>query len=169
LKTIPAGSAHNPYSRVLEGQHLSIRSTSRTDRDRKSPLTVDAVGWPIRNTTRPVFHQGNSLQKEKRTKKEKETACGKWPQLWKSAKESVAFGDFCLMRIPTAAWKSLAQSLGFSTFTTGPATIRQYGTKFHSLKTIRGGREIQNTRVSTTVRVPSFVPQSGRSRFRVLF
>jgi len=35
------------------------------------------VGWPIRNATQPVFHKGNSLQKEKRTKKEK--------GLWKNA------------------------------------------------------------------------------------
>jgi len=47
------------------------------------------------------------------------------PQLWKSAKQSVAFGTIFLMRIPTAAWKSLAQSLGFSTFTTGPAATHQ--------------------------------------------
>ncbi len=57
-KTIPAGSAHNPYSRVLEGHHLSIRSTSRTDRVRKSPPTVATVGWPIRNATRSGFPQG---------------------------------------------------------------------------------------------------------------
>ena len=53
------------------------------------------------------------------------------PQLWKSAKQSVAFGRFFLMRIPTAAWKSLAKALGFSTFTTGPAAIHQYGRNFH--------------------------------------
>jgi len=69
-KTIPAGSAHNPYSRVLEGHHLSIRSTSRADRARKSPSTVEPVGWLIRNATRPVFYKENSLLKEKRTKKE---------------------------------------------------------------------------------------------------
>jgi hypothetical protein len=87
----------------------------------------------IRNATRPVFHKGNSLkkEKEKRTKKEKENSLWKMPQLWKSAKQSVAFGDFLLMRIPTAAWKSLATTLGFSTFTTGPATVNQHGTNFH--------------------------------------
>jgi hypothetical protein len=139
LKTIPAGSAHNPYSRVLEGHHLSIRSTSRTDRARKSPLTVDAVGWTIRNATRPVFHKGNSSkkEKEKRTKKEKENSLWKMPQLWKSAKQSVAFGAFLLMRIPTTAWKSLEKARGFSTFTTGPTTIHQYGTNFH-LKNYKG-------------------------------
>jgi hypothetical protein len=88
----------------------------------------------IRNATRPVFHKGNSSitkEKEKRTKKEKENGLWKMPQLWKSAKESVAFGSFSLMRIPTAAWKSLAKALGFSTFTTGPATANQHGTNFH--------------------------------------
>jgi hypothetical protein len=54
------------------------------------------------------------------------------PQLWKSAKESDAFGGFFLMRISTAAWKSLAQPLGFSTFTTDPNTINQHGTKSSS-------------------------------------
>jgi hypothetical protein len=137
LKTIPAGSAHNPYSRVLEGHHLSIRSTSRTDRARKSPLTVDAIGWLIRNATRPVFHKGNSSKKEKRTKKEKENGLWKMPQLWKSATPSVAFGAFLRMRIPTAAWKSLEKTRGFSTFTTGPTTINQYGTNFH-LKNYKG-------------------------------
>ena len=77
IKNLPEGSAHNPYSRVLEGQHLSICPAPRADRVRKSPSTVDTVGWPIRNATQPVFHKGNSLQKEKRTKKEK--------GLWKNA------------------------------------------------------------------------------------
>jgi len=133
LKTLPAGSAHNPYSRVLEGHHLSICPASRADRARKSPSTVYTVGWLIRNAIRPVFHKGNSSkkEKEKRTKKEKEKGLWKMPQLWKSAKQSVACGSFFLMRITTAAWKSLAKALGFSTFTTGPATIHQYGTNFH--------------------------------------
>jgi len=97
------------------------------------------VGWLIRNATRPVFHKGNSFkkEKEKRTKKEKENGLWKMPQLWKSAKPSVAFGSFFLMRIPTAAWKSLAKALGFSTFTTGPATIHQHETNFH-LKNYKG-------------------------------
>jgi len=60
------------------------------------------------------------------------------PQLWKSAKQSVAFGPFFWMRIPTAAWKSLAQSLGFPTFTTGPAPINQQ-VQILILQTIRGG------------------------------
>jgi hypothetical protein len=137
LKTIPAGSVHNPYSRVLEGQHLSIRSPSRTDRVRKSPLTVDTVGWLIRNATQSVFHEGNSLKKEKRTKKEKENRLWKMPQLRKSAIQSVACGAFFLMRIPTATWKSLEKTRGFSTFTTGPTTINQYGKKLH-LKNYKG-------------------------------
>jgi len=138
-KPYPAGRVHTPYSRVLEGHHLSIRATSRADRARKSPSTVDPVGWLIRNATRPVFHKGNSFkkEKEKRTKKEKENGLWKMPQLWESAVQSVACGDFFLMRIPTAAWKSLAKALGFSTFTTGPTTIHQYGTNFH-LKNYQG-------------------------------
>jgi len=96
----------------------------------------------IRNATRPVFHKGNSSTKEKRTKKEKENGLWKMPQLWKSAKESVAFGSFSLMRIPTAAWKSLAKALGFSTFTTGPATVNQHGTNFH-LRHYKGWRRHQ--------------------------
>jgi hypothetical protein len=74
VKNLPEGSAHNPYSRVLEGQHLSICPTPHADRVRKSPPTVETVGWRIRNATQPVFHKGNLLQKEKekRTKKEKE-------------------------------------------------------------------------------------------------
>jgi hypothetical protein len=59
------------------------------------------------------------------------------PQLWKSATQSVAFGDFFMMRIPTAAWKSLAHSLGFPTFTTGPTTVHQYGINHH-LKNYKG-------------------------------
>src|SRR5207249_12138258 len=70
-------------------------------------------------------------EKKKRIKKEKENGLWKMPQLWKSAKQSVAFGRYFLMRIPTAAWKSLAKALGFSTFTTGPAAIHQYGRNFH--------------------------------------
>jgi hypothetical protein len=140
LKALPAESAHNPYSRVLEGHHLSIRPAPRADRARKSPSIVEPIGVAIRNATRTVFHKGNSSKKEKRTKKEKENGLRKMPQLWKSAKESVAFGTFFLMRIPTAAWKSLAKTLGFPTFTTGPTTAPdQYGNNLHYLNTIRGG------------------------------
>jgi len=94
------------------------------------------VGWPIRNATQPVFHKGNSLQKEKRTKKEK----GRWkmPQLWKSANKSVAFGSFFLMRIPTAAWKSLAKALGFPTFTTGPTAAMQFNDQDLHIKNYKG-------------------------------
>src|SRR5262245_5507193 len=130
FSTVPAGSALNPYSRVLEGHQLSIPPASRTDRARKSPSIVDSIGWLIRNATRSVFHKGNSSKKEKRTKKEKENGLWKMPQLWKSATPSVAFGGFFLMRIPTAAWKSLEKPRGFSTFTTGPTTIHQYRKNF---------------------------------------
>src|SRR5688572_9943083 len=59
-------SAHNPYSRVLEGHHLSIRRSSlRADRVRKSPQTVEAVGWLIRNAIRPGFPRGKLIPKEK--------------------------------------------------------------------------------------------------------
>jgi hypothetical protein len=75
----PAESFHNPYSQVLEGHHLSIRSTPRADRARKSPSTVETVGWLIRNATRPVFHKGNSLQKKKEPKKK--NGLWKMPQL----------------------------------------------------------------------------------------
>jgi hypothetical protein len=120
-----------------------MRPAPRADRVRKSPSIVDPIGVAIRNATRPVFHKGNSLKKEKRTKKEKENGLWKMPQLWKSAKQSVAFGGFSLMRIPTAAWKSLAQSLGFSTFTTSPTTINQHGrTNFH-LRHYKGWRRHQ--------------------------
>src|SRR4030095_11700221 len=80
--------AHNPYSRVLEGHHLSIRPTPRAGRARKSPPIVKPIGEVIRNATRPVFHKGNSLIKEKRTKKEKQNSLWKMPQPWKSAKQS---------------------------------------------------------------------------------
>jgi hypothetical protein len=68
------------------------------------------VGWLIRSATQPVFHKGNSLQKEKekRTKKEKEKGLMENAAAMEIRKESVAFGSFFLMRIPTAAWKSLA-------------------------------------------------------------
>src|SRR5262245_52897395 len=170
--------AHNPYSRVLEGHHLSIRPAPRTDRARKSPLIVESIGVAIRNATRPVFHKGNSSTKEKRTKKEKENGLWKMPQLWKSAKESVAFGSFSLMRIPTAAWKSLAKALGFSTFTTGRATVNQHGTNFHlrhykgwpsdqeniaqhPLSRGRGGVPIDGTRNTT--------PAASTRRLRAIF
>jgi hypothetical protein len=129
--------AHNPYSRVLEGHHLSIRRAPRADRVRKSPSIVDPIGAAIRNATRPVFHKGNSLAKEKRTKKE--NGLWKMTQLWKCATELVAFGGFSLMRIPTAAWKSLAKNaLGFPTFTTGPTTINIHEIKKSHLKNYKG-------------------------------
>src|SRR5207249_5994676 len=39
----------NPYSRVLEGQHLSMRLAPSSDRTRKSPRNHRMVGEYIRN------------------------------------------------------------------------------------------------------------------------
>src|SRR6266850_1059155 len=112
-QTLPAGSAHNPYSGVLEGHHLSICPAPRADRVRKSPPTVDTVGWLIRNPTRPVFPEGNSLQKEKEAKRKK--ACGNCRNYGNPLKNA---------RIPTVAWISRAKNvLGLSTVTTGPAAV----------------------------------------------
>src|SRR5437870_10226110 len=60
------------------------------------------------------------------------------PQLWKSANKSVAFGSFFLMRIPTAAWKSLAKALGFPTFTTGPTAAMQFNDHELHIKNYKG-------------------------------
>jgi hypothetical protein len=62
-------------------------------------------------------------------------------QLWKSAKKSVAFGSFLLMRIPTAAWKSLAKDARLSHIF-HEAQQRYIHMKETFLKTIRGGRGI---------------------------
>ena len=111
----PAESARNPYSRVLEGQHLSIRSALGSDRVRKSPSTVEAVGWPVRNATWPVVPEGNSLQKEKEPKTKK--ACGNCRNYGNPLKNA---------RIPTVAWISRAKNaLGLSTVTTGPAAVNK--------------------------------------------
>jgi hypothetical protein len=85
----------------------------------------------IRNATRPVFHKGNSLKKKKEPKKKKKTACGKCRSYGNPHHKGAPTAIFFLMRIPTAAWKSLA-TLSFSTFTTGSANSNQYGPKFHS-------------------------------------
>lgn len=69
--TLPAESAHNPYSRVLEGHHLSIRLAPRTDRARKSPLIVEPIRGIIRNATRPGFPQGKLVKKRKKNQKRK--------------------------------------------------------------------------------------------------
>jgi hypothetical protein len=62
-------------------------------------------------------------RKNKRSKKRKKAKerGGLWkvPQLWKSAKESVAFGSIFLMRIP----HKLLGSLLASTLTTSPTAI----------------------------------------------
>jgi hypothetical protein len=122
LKSFRRRVAHNPYSQVLKGHHLSICPALRADRVRKSGLTVDPVGLSIRNATRPGFPHRETHQKRKKNQKEK--SLWKLPQLWKSTKE--AFGNFFLM-ISTAAWKSLRKNRsGFPTVTTGPtATVTQ--------------------------------------------
>jgi len=79
------------------------------DRVRKSPLTVDAVGWTIRNATWPVFPEGKLL-KTKRPKTKK--ACGKCR----------IGGNPQKTRIPhTMLGKASQERLGFPTFPTGPA------------------------------------------------
>src|SRR5215471_9719046 len=142
---------HNPYSQVLEGQHLSIRSTPRADRARKSPLTVEPVGWLIRNATRPVFPQrGNSLQKEKRTKKEKgpvenaaamkirKTGGGLWPLFLDADSHS------CLEKPPQ-------KTLRLSHIYHRPYHYQSISNQSSFLKTIRGGcvqRPSQNWNLS---------------------
>src|SRR5206468_7267401 len=60
-------------------------------------------------------------------------------------------GSFFLMRIPTAAWKSLAKALGFPTFTTGPTAAMQFNDQDpFTLRTIRGGRAIK--KISRSIR-----------------
>jgi hypothetical protein len=77
-------------------------------------------------------------------------------QLWKCATQSVACGGFSLMRIPTAAWKSLAKNaLGFPTFTTGPTTINKHGIKRH-LKNYKG-----RPRRSKIVVLPQVIGAAG--------
>jgi hypothetical protein len=59
-------------------------------------------------------------RKKKEAKKKESRGLWKLPQPWKSTK--VAFGD--LSMTSTAAWKNLRKKRsGFSTVTTGPATI----------------------------------------------
>src|SRR5437870_1973116 len=70
----------NPYSRVLEGQHLSMRLASSSDRIRKSPRNHRVVGEWIRNPALrllpmefPTFPQA-IVKKEKEPKRKKTTA-----------------------------------------------------------------------------------------------
>jgi hypothetical protein len=139
FKTRPAGSAHNPYSRVLEGHHLSIRSTSRADRARKSPPTVETVGWLIRNATQPAFHKGNSSQqeKEKRTKKEKEKRPVENAVAMEIRKRIGGLRQHFLIRIPTATLEKPRYASAFPHFPQGPATIHSYEENFH-LKNYKG-------------------------------
>src|ERR1043166_984458 len=69
----------NPYSRVLEGQHLSMRLASSSGRIRKSPRNHRVVGEWIRNPALrslplefPTFPQA-ILKKEKEPKRKKTT------------------------------------------------------------------------------------------------
>src|SRR5215831_15276283 len=70
----------NPYSRVLEGQHLSMHLASSSGRIRKSPLNHRVVGERIRNPALrllplefPTFPQA-IVKKEKEPKRKKTTA-----------------------------------------------------------------------------------------------
>src|SRR6267378_4707761 len=70
----------NPYSRVLEGQHLSMRLASSSGRIRKSPRNHRVVGEFIRNSALrllplefPTFPQAFT-KKEKEPKRKKATA-----------------------------------------------------------------------------------------------
>src|SRR5207302_3524930 len=147
--TLPAGSAHNPYSGVLEGHHLSICPASRADRVRKSPPTVDTVGWLIRNPTRPVFPEGNSLQKEKEPKRKK--ACGNCRNYGNPLKNA---------RLPTVAWISRAKTvLGLSTVTTGPAAVLHM-TDISLVKNYKGWLRHQ----SKVAKPPKSRRRGGRSR-----
>jgi hypothetical protein len=73
--------------------------------------------WGGRFVTRPrpVFHKGNSSnkEKEKRTKKEKENGLWKMPQLWKSAKQSVACGALFVDADSHSCLESLEKTRGF--------------------------------------------------------
>jgi hypothetical protein len=151
LKTVPAGSAHKPYSRVLEGQHLSICPASRADRVRKSPATVCTVGWLVRNATQPVFHKGNSLQKEKRTKKEKQR-----PVENATAVEIGTIIGGLRHRFSEAdSHRCLEKprlTLGFPTLPTGPTAIpKPHDFQNPSLRTIRGGCAIKKSREATKI------------------
>jgi hypothetical protein len=138
-KTVPAGSAHKPYSRVLEGQHLSICPASRADRVRKSPVTVYPVGWLIRNATQSVFHKGNLFQKEKekRTKKEKENLW-KMPHPWKSASIIGSLRRHFLDADSHRCLEKPRLTLGFPTFPTGPTTILNMTIQKSFLKNYKG-------------------------------
>src|SRR4029453_8775626 len=139
----PAGNAQNPYSRVLEGHHLRIRPVSRADRVRKSPPTVDAVGWLIRNAIPPVFHKGNSFQKKKKkeSKKKKKpvenAAAVEIPSGWPAA-------VFVENGFPPLLGKA-SLSFGFPTFPTGP-TARHYTPRKRFLENYKGWLRDQEKR-----------------------
>src|SRR5215471_8435072 len=129
---------HNPYSQVLAGHHLSIRSTPRADRARKSPLTVEPVGWLIRNATRPVFHKGKLVTKRKKNLKRKrpvenaaavkirKTGGGLWPLFLDADSHS------CLEKPPQ-------KTLRLSHIYHRPYHYQSISNQSSFLKTIRGG------------------------------
>jgi hypothetical protein len=118
LKSFRRRVAHNPYSQVLKGRHLSICPALRADRVRKSGLTVDPVGLSIRNATRPGFPQGKLIKKKKKKnqKKEKPVETAAAVEINKGSLRQFLLEDF------HSAWKSLRKNRsGFPTVTTGPA------------------------------------------------
>src|SRR5436190_19281832 len=80
LLTRSPETRRNPYSRVLEGQHLSMRFASSSSRIRTSPRNHRVVGDSIRNPALrllplefPTFPQA-IVKKEKEPKRKKTTA-----------------------------------------------------------------------------------------------
>src|SRR5215471_6139963 len=80
LLTRSPETRRNPYSRVLEGQHLSMRLASSSGRTRKSPRNHHVVGELIRNPALrllplefPTFPHAIG-KKEKEPKRKKATA-----------------------------------------------------------------------------------------------
>ncbi|HJZ63826.1 MAG TPA: hypothetical protein VKD70_05875 [Candidatus Acidoferrum sp.] len=158
MKTIPAGSVRNPYSRVLEGHHLSIRPASRPDRARKSPPTVESVGWLIRNATRPVFHKGNPLQKEKRTKKEKQKRPVENAAATEIREENGGLRQLFLdADSHSCLEKPRKRRSAFPHLPQGPVTIHSYDENFH-LENYKGWLRHQ-----LKVAKPPKAPQTGWS------
>ena len=99
------------------------------DRVRKSPLTVETVGWTIRNATWPVFPEGKLLEN-----KNDSITNGLWkmPQRVEIRKER---------GFPQLLGKASQKRLGFPTFPTGPASgTTKTNTKTTSTYMDRGRR-----------------------------
>jgi hypothetical protein len=94
----------------------------------------------IRNATPPVFHKGNSFQKEKekRTKKEKENLW-KMPHPWKSASLIGGLRRHFLDADSHRCLEKPRSTLGFPTFPTGPTTIHNITIQKSFLKNYKGG------------------------------